>query len=85
MARRPDVMCERMEAYRFPRGGVEVVRAKGGYTLYSRRTGGPVAHRRTCGAPADLWRACGRPATATVSRYYGGVARRGVRPATSGR
>ncbi len=49
MASRPDAMCERIEAYRFPRGGVEVVRAKGGYTLYSRRTGGPVARLRPTG------------------------------------
>ena len=31
------------------RGGVEVVRANRGYTLYSRRTGGPVARLRPTG------------------------------------
>ena len=33
----------------FPRGGVEVVRANRGYTLYSRRTEGPVARLRPTG------------------------------------
>jgi hypothetical protein len=33
---------DRIAAYAFPRGGVEVVRARG-YTLYSRHTDGPVA------------------------------------------
>ena len=46
MVSRPDPMRERIAAYHFPRGGVEVVRAKRGYTLYSRRTGGPVARLR---------------------------------------
>ena len=36
---RPDPIRERIAAYHFPRGGVEVVRANRGYTLYSRRTG----------------------------------------------
>jgi hypothetical protein len=49
MAGRPDAMRARIEAYRFPRGGVDVVRAKRGYTLYSRRTGGPVARLRPTG------------------------------------
>ena len=49
MASRPDAMHEHLAAYRFPRGGVEVVQAKGGYTLYSRRTGGPVARLRPIG------------------------------------
>ena len=44
-----DPLRERIEAYRFPRGGVEVVRANRGYTLYSRRTGGPVARFRPTG------------------------------------
>jgi error-prone DNA polymerase len=39
LAGRPDPVRERIAAYRFPRGGVEVVRANRGYTLYSRRTG----------------------------------------------
>ena len=38
-----DARRARIEAYAWPHGGVEVVRAKRGYTLYSRRTGGPVA------------------------------------------
>ena len=65
MASRPDAMCERIEAYRFPRGGVEVVRAKGGYTLYSRRTcGTPAADRRqrSCAGAVvarDAWGAPG--------------------------
>ena len=49
MTSRPDPMRERIAAYHFPRGGVEVVRAKGGYTLYSRRTDGPVARLRPTG------------------------------------
>ena len=49
MAGQPDLMRKRIAAHRFPRSGVEVVRAKGGYTLYSRCTGGPVARLR----PAD--------------------------------
>src|SRR3954469_20572368 len=40
---RTDEMRDRIAAYAFPRGGVEVVRANRGYTLYSRRTNGPVA------------------------------------------
>jgi hypothetical protein len=46
---RPDPMRERIAAYHFPRGGVEVVRASRGYTLYSRRTAGPVARLRPTG------------------------------------
>ena len=42
-------MRERIAAYHFPRGGVEVVRASRGYTLYSRRTAGPVARLRPTG------------------------------------
>jgi hypothetical protein len=44
-----DPLRARIEAYRFPRGGVEVVRANRGYTLYSRRSGGPVARFRPTG------------------------------------
>ena len=50
---RTDVMRDRIAAYAFPRGGVEVVRASRGYTLYSRRT---------------LLPACAQPATATRFR-----------------
>ena len=50
MASQSDPLRERIAAYRFPRGGVEVVRAHRGCTLYSRRTGGPVARLRPTGA-----------------------------------
>jgi hypothetical protein len=53
MAARTDDMRDRIVAYAFPRGGVEVVRASRGYTLYSRRT---------------LLPACAQPATATRFR-----------------
>jgi hypothetical protein len=46
---RTDDMRDRIAAYTFPRGGVEVVRASRGYTLYSRRTDGPVARLRPTG------------------------------------
>ena len=47
---RTDGMRDRIKAYAFPRGGVEVVRASRGYTLYSRRTDdGPVARLRPTG------------------------------------
>jgi len=51
MASSPDEMRARIEAYPWPslRGGVEVVRANKGYTLYSLRTGGPVARLRPTG------------------------------------
>jgi hypothetical protein len=49
MAGRPDPMRERIAAYPFPRDRVEVVRAKGGYTLCSRCTGGAVARLRPTG------------------------------------
>ena len=60
MASNPDAMRPRIEAYPWPpqRGGVEVVRANKGYTLYSLRTGGPVARRRPTGQNnrvAVLW------------------------------
>ena len=38
-----DAMRERIAAHPWPRGGVEVIRANRGYTLYSRRTGAQVA------------------------------------------
>ena len=44
-----DVMRERIAAHPWPRGGVEVVRANRGYTLYSRRTGGQIARLRPTG------------------------------------
>ena len=58
MAARTDDMRDRIVAYPFPRGGVEVVRANRGYTLYSRRTNGPVARLRPTGegdAGQALW------------------------------
>ena len=61
MASSPDDMRVRIEAYPWParRGGVEVVRANKGYTLYSLRTGGPVARLRPTGQGDGvqvLWR-----------------------------
>src|SRR3954447_13132515 len=44
-----DAMRERIAAHSWPRGGVAVIRANRGYTLYSRRTGGPVARLRPTG------------------------------------
>jgi hypothetical protein len=41
--RRRDTMAERIAAYPWPRGGVEVHRVAGGYSLLSARTGAPVA------------------------------------------
>jgi hypothetical protein len=51
MASTPDDLRARIEAYPWPagRGGIEVVRANRGYTLYSQRTGGPVARLRLTG------------------------------------
>jgi hypothetical protein len=49
MAARSKELRERIAAFAFPRGGVEVVRANRGYTLYSLRTGGPVARLRPTG------------------------------------
>ena len=51
MAGSPDAMRTRIEPYPWPpqRGGVEVVRANKGYTLYSQRTGGPVVRLRLAG------------------------------------
>jgi hypothetical protein len=53
MTLRTDTLHDRIAAYPFPRGGVEVVRANRGYTLYSRRT---------------LLPACAQPARATRFR-----------------
>src|SRR4051794_1110902 len=44
-----DAMRERIAAHPWPRGGVAVIRANRGYTLYSRRTSGPVARLRPTG------------------------------------
>ena len=65
-----DAMRERIAAHPWPRGGVEVIRANRGYTLYSRRTGGPVARLRPTGK-------------ATTCRSCGGGARPGPRRETS--
>ena len=46
---RTDGMRDRIAAHPFPRGGVEVVRANRGYTLYSRRADAPVARLRPTG------------------------------------
>ncbi len=56
MADRQDEMLSRIKAYRWPpqRGGVEVVRANRGYTLYRQRTGGPVARLRPTGKADDV-------------------------------
>src|SRR5215218_6540224 len=53
-----DGMHGQIAAHPWPRGGVEVVRANRGYTLYSRRTGDPVARLRPTGkgdAVQVLW------------------------------
>jgi hypothetical protein len=44
-----DAMRERIAAHPWPCGGVAVIRANRGYTLYRRRTGGPVARLRPTG------------------------------------
>ena len=58
-----DAMRERIAAHPWPCGGVEVIRANRGYTLYSRRTGGQVARLRPTGANDDVrvlwWRGTG--------------------------
>ena len=59
----PDERRTRIETYPWPprRGGVEVVRANKGYTLYSRRTGEPVARLRPTGQDGKvqvLWWRC---------------------------
>jgi hypothetical protein len=54
-----EAMRERIAAHPWPRGGIEVIRANRGYTLYSRRTGGPVARLRPTGKEDTvqvLWR-----------------------------
>jgi hypothetical protein len=69
MATGTDEMRDRIAAYPFARGGVEVVRANRGYTLYSRRTPLP---------------ACGQPAR-TRFRCCGGEERPGLLRVTSAR
>ena len=70
-----DAMRERIAAHPWPRGGVEVIRANRGYTLYSRRTGGPVARLRPTGKGDNvqvLWRrreAWATPGTSALSSY----------------
>ena len=49
-----DAMRERIAAHPWPRGGVEVVRANRGYTLYSRPTGSQVARLRPTGKGDDV-------------------------------
>ena len=49
-----DAMRERIAAHPWPCGGVEVIRANRGYTLYSRRTGGQVARLRPTGEDDDV-------------------------------
>ena len=44
-----DAIHARIVAHLWPRGGVKVVRANKGYTLYSTRTGGQVARLRPIG------------------------------------
>src|SRR5438270_11449820 len=60
---RTDAMRERIAAHPWPRGGVEVIRANRGCTLYSRRTGGQVARLRPTGENDDVrvlwWRGTG--------------------------
>src|SRR4051795_12792316 len=63
-------MRERIAAHPWPRGGVEVIRANRGYTLYSQRTGGQVARLRPT-------------VRMMTSGSCGGVARAGPRRATS--
>src|SRR3954452_5458243 len=65
-----DAMRERIAAHPWPRGGVEVIRANRGYTLYSQRTGGQVARLRPT-------------VRMMTSGSCGGVARAGPRRATS--
>jgi hypothetical protein len=51
-----DAMCERIAAHPWPCGGVEVIRANRGDTLYSRRTSGQVARLRPTGEDVQvLW------------------------------
>jgi len=49
-----DAMRERIASHPWPCGGVEVIRANRGYTLYSRRTGGQIARLRPTGENDDV-------------------------------
>jgi len=49
-----DAIHALIAAHPWPRGGVEVVRASKGYTLYSLRTGGQVARLRPTGTDDNL-------------------------------
>ena len=80
-----DVTRERIAAHPWPRGGVEVVRANRGYTLYSRRTGGRVARLKPTGEGDDVqvlwWRrdawgapGAGGPVIMPLDRALGFVA-----------
>jgi len=68
-----DVLRERIEAYAWPRGGVEVVRAKRGYTLYSRRTGGSIARLRPTGQEDCMQVLCWRRDTWVTPGDFGPV------------
>ena len=56
-------MRERIAAHPRPCGGIEVIQANRGYTLYSRRTGGQVARLRPTGEDNGVqvlwWRGTG--------------------------
>jgi hypothetical protein len=56
MAGGSDAVRARIQAWPWPpqRGGVEVVRANRGYTLYSARTGAPVARLRPTGKAEEV-------------------------------
>ena len=49
-----DAMRERIAAHPWPCGGIEVIQANRGYTLYSQRTGGQVARLRPTGEDDDV-------------------------------
>ena len=65
-----DAMRERIAAHPWPRGGVEILRANRGYTLYSRRTGGRVARLRPTGKEDNVpVLGCRREAWATPGDF----------------
>ena len=59
----PGAMRERIAAHPWPCGGIEVIQANRGYTLYRRRTGGQVARLRPTGEDNGVqvlwWRGTG--------------------------